>query len=226
VNDEAELKLSQLYRQGAQELPSAELDRRVLQLARTECDGQAKPARRWPLRLPVSAAAGLLLAFGLVRLLLQEMPQDPGQRDAAPGGEGMLAPSLRAPAMREPLAESEALAPRQSETKAMGRAQAKQPAPSAAPSSSPVREQRQSTELSGQTKPQALPFKASPDPLASQADGLANAEPLLDRAALLARIQELLLQGQDDQAKRLLLEWQERYPEQPIPPEIESRLLP
>jgi hypothetical protein len=89
--------LSALYRRGATQEPPAELDRRILGLARAAI---APPPRPWRLRLPwrprwlaipLSAVAGLLLALGLAWRMV-ELPPEVGLTQPSPG-PGLLRPA-------------------------------------------------------------------------------------------------------------------------------------
>ena len=89
--------LSALYRRGAIQEPPAELDRRILGLARAAI---APPPRPWRLRLPwrprwlaipLSAVAGLLLALGLAWRMV-ELPPEVGLTQPSPG-PGLLRPA-------------------------------------------------------------------------------------------------------------------------------------
>ncbi|MEO5341810.1 MAG: hypothetical protein H7842_00480 [Gammaproteobacteria bacterium SHHR-1] len=222
MNDEAELKLSQLYRQGAQEQPSAKLDGSILQLARSEiegrAEGRARPRRRWPLRLPLSAAAGLLLAFGLVRLVMQEIPQERPLLDAAPAG-----PDLMAPIMRESVELPQNAAPAQPEERPLGQQPQQQKASRAMVRQRPAEQgQVPSAEADPPHSAQRLDFMASPPAPSKRHDDSLEAVPG-DAQALLKRIEQLLQQGQREQARELLLELKKRHPQLPIPAGLEGR---
>jgi hypothetical protein len=89
--------LSALYRRGATQEPPAELDRRILGLARAAI---APPPRPWRLRLPwrprwlaipLSAVAGLLLALGLAWRMV-ELPPEVGLTQPPPRS-GLVRPA-------------------------------------------------------------------------------------------------------------------------------------
>lgn len=72
--DGVERRLAELYRSGAAEQPSAEIDRRILAAAR---DAAPRGRRRWPLAGLATAAAAVLAVSVLLRLLPEPDPWTP-----------------------------------------------------------------------------------------------------------------------------------------------------
>ncbi len=188
--DEQDRKLAALYHQSATEQPAAELDEHILRLAQTELKPRSKRHR---FSVPLSAAAGLLLALGLTRLVIQEQPQEaqmpleipqasspePMMQDEAEARPLIQQKSRAAPSPRLELRES--FAP---------------PASVQAPAGIMEADR-------AQAKKQAMPD---------------NAEQLI------AEIRDLLAQNQRQAARQRLEQLQLRYPQHPLPPDLQSLL--
>ncbi|MGB4336928.1 MAG: hypothetical protein WBJ41_19015 [Chromatiaceae bacterium] len=182
--------LSALYRRGAIQEPPAELDRRILGLARAAI---APPPRPWRLRLPwrprwlaipLSAVAGLLLALGLAWRMV-ELPPEVGLTQQPPRS-GLVRPAPGPETTYESAADAVDAAP---------------PAMSARPSApaavSQSREFREAAKAENAIEP--LPTEA------------------LDT---LQAIRQLVLQGDREAAIEQLAAFRRAHPHYPLPPDL------
>lgn len=211
-------KLSALYRKGATEEPDTALDERILQHAQ-----QARSRkRRMSLGIPLSAAAMLLLAVGIVRLVLQEAPLTqrlpaPVLEEAAPTQPEPEAKALGSSAKKEAVREKRrvgvlggneeadadvAAPPDAFEEQSLPRKTSRQPQPAAVAPSSRYRT-----------------FNAAPRE-EKEAEKRKAVSPQWDTKKLLAEIRTLIASGQTEAARKKLLELKKKYPQFPIPEDL------
>lgn len=228
--------VSRLYEQVASEEPSPELDARIRQAARQQI---ARYKSRW--LIPVSTAAAVLLAFGVLLQLQHEgisvLPQ--GTIPTMPEDKEATAPVAAPGSVPPPATEysSESAAPADSWQVIAPVPQAEKRAepfpgdnarmtgpPVTAPiPSDPTNEsskvERVEDVFESAPREEVAPAAANgaaPAP-APQADGRADALTPKER---LARIRELRVLGRDQQADEELATFRKQYPDYPIPADI------
>lgn len=230
--------VSRLYRQAATEMPSATLDARIQQAARRHIS-TGKP--RW--MLPLSAAAAVLLAFGVLLEMQQQgitpvpvEPMDEASSTAAPAIAPEVPQAQDAPKeyRNDSAPAAETL---QRETRADPRESKKAepfpaspPAqPPASPSANPAVSRPDAAQQKAQTPRQdgttgAMPQQA-PAPSTPAADATMGEESAAIRAPedWLARIRELRAQGRSEDAARELRIFREHYPDYPLPQDLRDQ---
>ena len=212
--------LSRLYKQTATEQPPAELDAAILARARDEAGPRPRRGRRPFARtwfVPISLAAVLVLAVGLVTLMYEQGGTPFAPEPLPPTDKKTLEPAeqrdtlLRdAPRQDEkaPLRKGRAVgkpSPTTAPQEAGGTASTA-PAPSARPSPREERELKQE-------RLQAPEGTKSDDALAPLA---AETPAALSPEAWLRQIAQLREQGKLDEAEASLAEFKQRYPDYPI----------
>lgn len=225
--------LSALYRRAAQEEPSAQLDERVLVMARRHA---TRRAHRW--WLPLSTAAVVMLAVSLLLrhqerpdelqreiATYQALPQATQPAPAEQAAEAALpapAPALRkreaVAAKSAPLAESSvAAAPAaEAEKKAESPAEAMMADAAAPPAPS--------ADMHAEAK-QAEPALRAVTPQAAAGAPLPGAAVAEAPEAWLKRIEALHSRGELEAAKRELLAFRKAYPDHALPRALQA-LLP
>lgn len=212
-------RLAELYRQGAQEQPSAELNRLILQAARDELGQQsARRRRRSRFTVPLSAAAGLLLAVGLARLVLQEVPETAPLGEMAPAGSRFD----RSPTPQAPTPEAHTPAPLRESAAPLAEPVAPEPRLRLMPPqvlSKPEIYDSQNTAREGVQAPAATKAQAAPAPVPAETARTASKE-----SAELAQIRALLQQGEEEEARRRLQLLRQANPELVVPADLEGLL--
>jgi len=227
LNDDThDEQLSQLYRQSRIEEPPMALDAAVLSAARQAVEKQP----RWRLSgwlLPLGSVAVVMLAATLLIQMRHEHPEVMAPQLEAPAGRSMEdAAKARRADEAMPAREKKAVAP------------AIAPAPASpasgilqAPKAQPLlKEERRAVE-SFQAAPaaggNALPEKAAEAdrmaPATLQSAPAAN-EKILYPESWIAKIRQLLKQGDKDAARRESEAFRAAYPDQPLPDDIVKAL--
>lgn len=217
--------LSALYRQGATEQPDPAMDELILQMAKKE----QKPRRRNNMLfgVPLSAAAMVLVAVGIVRLVMQEAPlTDQGLEEA-------MAPSEPEPVMEAPSSPVEKKAVRE-KLKKPTMEEAKEMESGAVMDSAPAGLMQSEPRL--QSSPPPAPAAAKPYrmqksapvkmEMGQQREGIPGKQENAEAEKLLATIRELVAANQIEEARKKLLELRQRYPEYPIPADVKALLEP
>ena len=213
-------KLSALYRQGANEQPDAAMDKLILQMAKK---GQKMQRRnRMFFGIPLSAAAMVLVAVGIVRLVMQEAPlTEPGLEDA-------MAPADPEPIMEAPGSPLEKKAVRK-KLKKPALEEANEMESGAAMDTAPAG--------LTQSEPRPAPAPAAPKPyqmrkmapakveLDHSSKEISSKQDNIEAAKLMATIQRLAAANRIEEARKKLMKLKQRYPEYPIPDDLEALLL-
>jgi hypothetical protein len=245
-------EVSERYRTGAQDEPPARVDAAVLAAARREVE-QPRHRRNW--QMQASIAAMLVLGVSLVLLVRENEPPLPSV-DGPAAEEAKLAkpvppqlamktrPKARADSHREdrpsrerntrpdhePIVKDEGAAV-QEQTASVASAQpAQTPAAPAIAGSAKSAEQEQAriaeSSDSSSKKAKALADAATESRLSAQAlrkeDAAAPARP----QDWLGKIDDLLRDGKETEARRQLLGFRQQYPHYPLPERLQALLPP
>jgi hypothetical protein len=245
-------EVSERYRAGAEDEPPARLDAAVLAAARREV-GQPRQRRNW--QMPASIAAMLLIGVSLVLLVRDNEPPLPSlERPAeeaklakpAPPQLAMKAqPKARADSHREdrpsrersarpdrePIVRDEAAATQENTASGTTAPLASAPASPAiaGPAKSAEQEQSriaESSDFSSSKKAKEVAGAATESRPSAQAlrkeDAAASAQP----RDWLGKIDDLLRDGKEAEARRQLLGFRQQYPRYPLPERLQALLPP
>jgi hypothetical protein len=246
-------EVSERYRAGAEDEPSARLDAAVLAAARREVE-QPRQRRIW--HVPAAIAAMLVIGVSLVLIVRDNEPPLPSL-DRPAADEAKLAkpappqlamkaqPKARADSHREdrpsrersarldrePVTRDEAAATQ--ENTASGTAPPPAPA-SAAPvvagrTKSAEQEQSriaESSDFSSSKKAKALAEAATESRLSTQALRKEDATEAAQPKDWLEKIDDLLREGKEAEARRQLLGFRQHYPHYPLPERLQALLPP
>ena len=244
-------EVSERYRAVVQAEPPARLDAAVLAAARREVE-RPRQHIRW--HMPVSIAAMLVIGVSLVLLVrdnepplpsfdgpaaeeaklakpappqlatnAQPRPRADSQREARPSRERSARPD------HEPFARDDAAAAR--ENAVSGAAAPPAPVPSApdlaGPAESGEREQPRIADSSGERsskKAKAMADAASESHPSTEA--LRKGEAAVPARDWLRKIDDLLRDGKEVEARRQLLDFRKEYPHHPLPERLQALLPP
>lgn len=242
--------LSQAYREAAHPEPSPALDARILAAAQAAVAPQRRRPSWFGWAVPLSTMAVLVLGIGLLfrlqleapETLREDMPPLPAIESNASPVAGSAAPAVqpmterkteRAPAAplqsSAPAPESVASAPAALEERAAVPAPASAPPDTAAAGASLAKEYAIRAER--ETDAKSLSTDAAPASAARLKQGMSRLQattPLMESPEQwVESIRKLLREGQIEAARIQLRELRKRYPDFPLPPDLEpSRCCP
>ncbi len=249
-------ELSERYRAGSREEPSARIDALIAEAARREVEpAPRRPSNNW--RVPASLAAVLVIGVSLVFMVQDNEPPTPSleqfseegklARPAAPSLALKAQPKANGDSRREdrPTRERTARPDRQPDVRdetlpAAPGELARSPAPATAPaatSAAPAESHERTSALDPQREiaPQSnadmkdeAQVQRSTRLREEAAEGLAkkDAEKRSPPQAWLGRIDDLLRTGKHDEARRQLLGFRQQYPDYPLPERLQALLPP
>ena len=246
-------EVSERYRAGAQDEPSARLDAAVLAAARREA-AQPRQRRNW--QVPASIAAMLVIGVSLVLLVRDNEPPLPSL-DRPAANEAKLAkpappqlamktqPRARADSPREDRPSGERSARPDQGPPARDEAAATQEntasgtlaSPAAAPAAPVVAGQAKSAEQEQSRIAESGDLSSSKTAKAvadAATQSRVSAQPMRKEAAAtpdrpqdwLGRIEDLLRDGKEAEARRQLLGFRQQYPHYPLPERLQALLPP
>ncbi len=246
-------EVSERYRAGAEDEPPARLDAAVLAAARREVE-QLRHRRNW--QMPASIAAMLVIGVSLVLLVRDNEPPLPSldrpaadeaklAKSAPPQLAMKAQPKARADSHREdrpsrersarpdrePVARDEAAATQ--EDTASGTAAPPASAPAAPVVAGPAKSAQQeqsriaeSSDFSSSKKAKALADAATQSRPSAQALRKEDATAPAQRQDWLGKIDDLLRDGKEAEARRQLLGFRQQYPHYPLPERLQALLPP
>jgi hypothetical protein len=246
-------EVSARYRAGAEDEPPVRLDAAILAAAHREVE-QPRKRRHW--QVPASIAAMLVIGVSLVLLVRENEPPLPSLDRPASDEAKLAKPAPPQPAMkaqpqaranshredrpsrersarpaREPGARDEAAATQ--ENTASGTAAPPASAPAAPVVAEPAKsaEQEQSriaesSDFSSGKKAKALADAAIESRLSAQALRKEDAAAPPQPRDWLGKIDDLLRDGKEDEARRQLLGFRQQYPHYPLPERLQGLLPP